>query len=154
MQEARQREASIRASPTAPHLRLPNVKLAFRGDITAKTSGRRTPMLGEMTQNIREVLDRRTDLSTFVVHLTRDKDEQSARQALDTILSERVLRARTAMGWAKEQDDDLDFAKQSQRVVCFSETPLEHIYSLVADIEGRAIRLAPRAACRQDHALL
>jgi hypothetical protein len=33
--------------------------------------------------------------------------------------------------------------KQTYRVVCFSETPLEHIYSLVADINGRRIRLRP-----------
>jgi hypothetical protein len=96
-----------------------------------------------MPQLIRDVLNRRTDLSTFVVHLTRDKGERTARQALDSIIRERVLRAQTAMGWARLEDDQADPTKQSQRVVCFSETPLEHIYSLVADIEGRAIRLAP-----------
>jgi hypothetical protein len=96
-----------------------------------------------MPQNIRDVLNRRTDLSTFVVHLTRDCGERTARQALDSIMRERVLRAQTPMGWAKEQDHPTDLRQQSQRVVCFSETPLEHIYSLVAEIEGRAIRLAP-----------
>lgn len=47
------------------------------------------------------------------------------------------------MGWAKEQDDADDPSKQSQRVVSFSETPLEHIYSLVADIVGRQVNLKP-----------
>jgi hypothetical protein len=47
------------------------------------------------------------------------------------------------MGWAADQDDPADPAKQSQRVVCFSETPLEHIYSLVADIDGRRVHLEP-----------
>jgi hypothetical protein len=45
------------------------------------------------------------------------------------------------MGWDQDADDDP--AQQSQRVVCFSETPLEHVYSLVADIEGRQINLEP-----------
>jgi hypothetical protein len=92
---------------------------------------------------IREVLNRRTDLSTFVVHLTREREGLSARQALDAIASNRVLRAQTPLGWAKSEDDAADATKQTQRVVCFSETPLEHIYSLVADIEGRDIHLAP-----------
>ena len=99
-----------------------------------------------MAQQIREVLNRRTDLSTFVVHLTRDREECSARQALDSIISEQTLRAGGPMGWAKEQDDPDGPRRQTQRVVCFSETPLEHIYSLVAEIEGRDIRLAPYGA--------
>lgn len=47
------------------------------------------------------------------------------------------------MGWADDEDDPHDDAKQSQRVVCFSEVPLEHIYSLVAEIPGRRVRLEP-----------
>jgi len=47
------------------------------------------------------------------------------------------------MGWTPEQDDESDPSAQSQRVVCFTETPLEHIYSQVADIAGRKIKLAP-----------
>jgi Putative abortive phage resistance protein AbiGi, antitoxin len=96
-----------------------------------------------MGQSIREVLHRRTDLSTFVVHLTRATPERTARQALDSIIRERRLRASTPMGFGKANDDPSDSEKQSQRVVCFSETPLEHIHSLVADIEKRQIKLAP-----------
>lgn len=33
--------------------------------------------------------------------------------------------------------------RDTQRVVCFSETPLEHVYSLFADIENRTYRLQP-----------
>jgi hypothetical protein len=97
----------------------------------------------EMALQIREVLNRRSDLSTFVVHLTRSRDNVSARDRLAAILAERRIEAVTPMGWAAEQDDALDPAKQTQRVVCFSETPLEHIYSLVADIEGRQVQLEP-----------
>jgi hypothetical protein len=96
-----------------------------------------------MTRQIREVLDRRTDLSTFVVHLTRERAGVSARAALDSIIEHRTLRAGSPMGWAKDQDDPTDEEERSQRVVCFSETPLEHIYSLVAEIEGRKVKLAP-----------
>lgn len=92
-------------------------------------------------QNIRDVLNRRNDLSTFVVHLTRDSMTATANQNLRSIIEGRTLQARSPMGWAEDQDDPTDPSKQSQRVVSFSETPLEHIYSLVAQITGRQINL-------------
>ena len=96
-----------------------------------------------MAQQIRDVLNRRDDLSTFVVHLTRSQDGVSAKERLRAMLDEGEILAMTAMGWASDQDDPDDPAKQTQRVVCFSETPLQHIYSLVADIEGRQVKLEP-----------
>jgi hypothetical protein len=103
---------------------------------------------------IREVLSRRNDLSTFVVHLTRDIEELDnegrpffipAEQSLRWIIEQRSLKAFSPMGWAKTEDEAANAARQSQRVVCFSETPLEHIYSLVAEIEDRErdIKLEP-----------
>lgn len=92
---------------------------------------------------IRELLNRRNDLSTFVVHLTRQRvPGVSARTTLETIIAERRLRALSPMGWAKTQDFS-ESARQSQRCVSFSETPLEHIYSLYTDVDGREIRLQP-----------
>lgn len=96
-----------------------------------------------MAQTIREVLNRRDDLSTFVVHLTRARDGISAKDRLTTIINDRQIIAGSPMGWAADQDDPADATKQTQRVVCFSETPLQHIYSLVADIEGRQVKLEP-----------
>jgi hypothetical protein len=100
-----------------------------------------------MAQSIQEVLNRRTDLSTFVVHLTRDREESAdtdtAAENLASIIRERRLRALTPMGWAKALDDPNDSSRQSQRVVAFSETPLEQVYSLFAEIEGRSINLRP-----------
>jgi hypothetical protein len=91
---------------------------------------------------IRTILHRRTDLSTFVVHLTRRRDAGYGPQdALVDIARARRLEARTPLGWAKAQDDPSDPTKQSQRVVCFSETPLEHINLMVGPIEGRAIAM-------------
>lgn len=93
---------------------------------------------------IRTILHRRTDLSTFVVHLTRRRDANYGPQdALVDIVRSGRLEARTPLGWAKAQDDPNDPAKQSQRVACFSETPLEHINLMVGPIEGRAIAMEP-----------
>lgn len=93
---------------------------------------------------IRTILHRRTDLSTFVVHLTRRRDlGYGPQDALVDIARSGQLEARTPLGWAKAQDDPNDPTKQSQRVVCFSETPLEHINLMVGPIQGRAIAMEP-----------
>ena len=93
---------------------------------------------------IRTILHRRTDLSTFVVHLTRLRDAgYSAQDALVDIARAGRLEARTPLGWAKLQDDPSDLSKQSQRVVCFSETPLEHINLMIGTINGRTIAMEP-----------
>lgn len=94
--------------------------------------------------SIRDVLQRRTDLSTFVVHLTRDTDGASASENLRSIAQERLLRAGSPKGWATWKGFGLDGeALESQRVVCFSETPLEHVNAMFADIDGRSIHFRP-----------
>src|SRR6266508_3215070 len=52
---------------------------------------------------------------------------------------------RRAMGWALGVPGLAlnDAERESQRVVCFSETPLEHAYSLFSDIRNRAVKLKP-----------
>jgi hypothetical protein len=90
---------------------------------------------------IDEVLQRRGDLSTFIVHLTRDSDAGSARENLASIIRERTLRAGSPKGWATWERFELaDDALETQRVVCFSETPLEHVHGLFAEIEARSVR--------------
>jgi hypothetical protein len=90
---------------------------------------------------ISEVLNRRTDLSTFVVHLTRDSETGTARDNLVSIIEERRLRAGDSKGWATWDGFGLnEDALATQRVVCFSETPLEHVHSLFAEIDGRALQ--------------
>jgi hypothetical protein len=93
--------------------------------------------------DIGDVLNRRSDLSTFVVHLTRDSNGTSAADKLTKIIQDRRLVAGSPMGWVSNEDVPDDPEKQSQRVVCFSEVPLEHVYSLVADIAGRKVALKP-----------
>jgi len=103
-----------------------------------------------MSLSIADVLNRRSDLSTFVVHLTRDHGGQdSARSRLERIVAERRLTAGEPRGWAvgvRNRDGALALTteqRETQRVVCFSETPLEHIYSMFADIQNRTYRLRP-----------
>ncbi|WP_118837891.1 abortive infection system antitoxin AbiGi family protein [Salinibacter ruber] len=98
------------------------------------------------------ILGQRTDLSTFVVHLTRSGQDQSARENLIEMLEEGTIEARNPYGSAvgplrKEiengnaSQEDLD----SQNVVCFTETPLEHMSLLLRDIDDldREMEYAP-----------
>jgi Putative abortive phage resistance protein AbiGi, antitoxin len=93
--------------------------------------------------DIREVLNRRTDLSTFVVHLTRNRPGQTAKEALESIIAQRLLRAGEPRGWALGAPgiNLTEGMRATQRVVCFSETPLEHAYALFADIAYREVQL-------------
>ena len=92
---------------------------------------------------IRSILHRRTDLSTFIVHLTRRMPNYGPQDALVDIARSGRLEAGTALAWAKAQDDRNDRTKQSQRAVCFSETPLEHINLMIGDIQGRRVVMEP-----------
>ena len=110
---------------------------------------------GEYRWDIKELLHRRTDLSTFVIHWSRDTDDGiTALENLKGILHSGHLEARTAMGAAtytlRAMRDEgtlgkeaLEQALRTQRVVCFTEAPLEQAWSLVCNIEGRANRLEP-----------
>jgi hypothetical protein len=94
--------------------------------------------------DIRELLSRRADLSTFLVHLTRDtEDGRTAKSNLKRILKRHVLLARRPFGPAGDSSPELskrDLA--TQRCVSFSETPLEHIHCLTCEIPGRGVRLS------------
>jgi hypothetical protein len=49
---------------------------------------------------IERLLHRRSDLSTFLVHLTRDRSDDDARDNLLGILAARKVEARRALGMA------------------------------------------------------
>lgn len=90
---------------------------------------------------IGDLLNRRSDLSTFLVHLTKGDDPKAA---LESILADQAIDARSAMGWAKNEAEAFGrSAERSQRVVCFSETPLDQIYTMFADIARREVKLKP-----------
>jgi hypothetical protein len=96
---------------------------------------------------IEDLLQRRTDLSTFLVHFTRTSDDQSAREHLLNILIEGQLRCGHVLGMAADAADQFKDRQpqffESQRVVCFTETPLEHAWMMCEHIETRQIDFSP-----------
>jgi len=108
----------------------------------------------EREWQIEELLHRRTDLSTFVIHWTRDYEGVPARENLKTILASHNIEARNPMGVGHRtlqrlrdagalSEVDYETSKQSQHVVCFTETPLEHAWSFVCNIGNRTYKLQP-----------
>lgn len=95
--------------------------------------------------NIADVVARRSDLSTFLVHLTRDGNEgDSAESRLRTILSSGVLEARSVFGSFKQHEAKLtEPAVASQKCVCFTETPLEFTQLLLEQISYRDVVFRP-----------
>lgn len=89
---------------------------------------------------IEELLHRRSDLSTFVVHFTRDSGRASARENLEAVLHSQTIEARTVYGMAKNLAATNPDVADSQRTVCFTETPLEHAWMMCQDIDYRQIR--------------
>ncbi len=82
-------------------------------------------------QDIREVLNRRSDLSTFVVHLTKDK------KSLEGIVKHWKIEAKSVWGLAKNKLADNTPEAKSQKCVCFTETPLEYLYLMIKPIKDR-----------------
>src|SRR5207248_3485895 len=84
----------------------------------------------------------RNDLSTFLVHLTRDYEGVPAKGNLESILRARRIAARNTYGHLRKRLADQRRDMPSQRTVCFTETPLEFTYLLVDNIENRQFRFA------------
>lgn len=98
-----------------------------------------------MAQSIEELLHRRTDLSTFLIHFTRDGEESSAKENLLNMLRSGCVEARNPYGMGRNialTSTDADF-QNSQRVACFSETPIEHAWMMCTEIEGRENGFGP-----------
>jgi hypothetical protein len=96
----------------------------------------------EMKTSIIDVLARRTDLSTFVVHFTRKtEDGNSARMNLRSILKGSVIEARSPFGPAFQKVANVG-DRDSQECVSFSETPLEYVYCLIGKIPNRRFNLS------------
>jgi len=93
--------------------------------------------------DIRELLARRTDLSTFLVHLTRDTPEGTARQALESILTYSTIEARSMFGAARGRLEKLGLMLDSQKCVCFTETPLEFAHLLLSELPNRDCTFRP-----------
>jgi hypothetical protein len=90
-----------------------------------------------MAKRIEDLLHRRSDLSTFLVHFTSDYGGKSANENILNILQSGVIEARNAFGSGQRTASDDDDFQASQHVVCFTETPLEHAWMMCEEIEGR-----------------
>ncbi|CAL9362849.1 hypothetical protein SUDANB121_00710 [Nocardiopsis dassonvillei] len=95
------------------------------------------------TRTIEELLHRRSDLSTFLVHLSRNNQgkENDARDNLLSILVSRRISATSFFGVAEDQAKQVPEVAETQRVVCFSETPIEHVWMMCEQIPGRSVQL-------------
>ena len=94
-----------------------------------------------MSRSINDVLALREDISDFLVRLTKSVPGDPTATAiinLASILRDGRIEARNPHGKAK----GMGMADDTQKAVCFSETPLQHIRDLV-DIAGRKVNLEP-----------
>ncbi|HEU5303893.1 MAG TPA: hypothetical protein VFU40_04550, partial [Gemmatimonadales bacterium] len=96
----------------------------------------------------RELLARRTDLGTFVVHLSREYKSGTAQENLKGIIELKLIRARSPFGAACDALRKRSAPKEdveSQRCVSFTETPLEHLHLLLQEVEDmkRDCRFGP-----------
>ena len=91
---------------------------------------------------IKQLLNRRSDLGSFVVHLTREYEGALPKDNLINILKCNKIEARTMLGAAVSFLTSKTVSLDSQKCVCFSEVPLEHLYTLFESIEERQINFA------------
>lgn len=93
--------------------------------------------------SVLELLEGRSDLSTFLVHFTRTQDDRSTgRSVLLKILNDQNLKATRVHGIAKSRLEGSP-VEQLFAVVCMSEAPMAHWSMLCAEIPGRTWRFAP-----------
>jgi len=92
---------------------------------------------------VERLLARRTDLSTFLVHLTRSSGGESAKDRLKNIVRTHVIEARSPYGPAVPRIQKAGQNADSQKCVCFTETPLEHVHILTSEIDDRDFRFEP-----------
>ncbi len=93
--------------------------------------------------SIEKILVRRSDLSTFLVHLTRRNDTETARDCLESIITSRRLKARNPFGPTVRKLTSAGLPTDSQKCVCFTETPLEFLYLMLEEVEERRMRFEP-----------
>ena len=97
-----------------------------------------------MPKHIKEIIARRNDLSTFVVHLTKDtSDQNSAKANLTSIINQGRIHAHNIFGYAASLARKCPEAGISQKTVCFTETPLEHLNLFLEDIGNRQCHFKP-----------
>lgn len=103
-----------------------------------------------MARTIDEILHFRSDISPFLAHLTREREEISAKNALHSILEQRSLvvgsesisAAQYAIKYKRRKKLEVEELREYFGAVSFTETPISEIHCLL-EIEGRKVDLAP-----------
>lgn len=95
------------------------------------------------TMNIEQLLARRTDLSTFLVHLTRSNNGTEPIDGLIGILRDQKIKAESPFGMAVKKLERKSISTDTQKTVCFTETPLENVNLLTEVIDGRECQFRP-----------
>lgn len=95
-----------------------------------------------------EFLKRKRDFSPLLVHLTRDnhpdsKEPQKAKEVLERILLQRKLRAFSPYCLFNSEIEADKQLKDMFKVVCFTETPLDLVDTLIMPLEGRSLTPQP-----------
>ena len=98
-----------------------------------------------------EFLDKKRDFSPLLVHLTKDDFDYdgefviSAKDVLDTILSEQTLRAFNHFClFSPNLTESQNISLQDKfKVVCFTETPIDQIDVLISKVSGRNFEPKP-----------
>src|SRR5258706_13210636 len=85
---------------------------------------------------------RRTDLSSFLVHLTRD-DQHSAKQNLIKILKSKTINALNHHCLFQKSLNTRPKNAAKFRVVCFTEAPLAELNYLTQQMYKRSKQLSP-----------
>lgn len=94
-------------------------------------------------KDIKDILSCRSDLSTFLVHLTRDNNDKSAKDNLGSIIRSWTIEARSPLGSAVKRLTKKGMNTDSQKCVCFTEAPLEYIRLMLEKIDDRDYQFAP-----------
>lgn len=88
----------------------------------------------------------RSDISKFLVHLTRKTKEVGADENLISILEDKTISARNHHCLFSPKINKMALSKvlkNSFKTVCFTETPLDQIQKLAAENSQRSIKLKP-----------
>jgi len=90
----------------------------------------------KMTRIIEDILFFRADISPFLTHLTRDADDESAKDKLEKIIDDKKLVAGESeisdvRFGGNTLDMSIDKKKKFFGAICFTETPLNEIHCLL-----------------------
>ncbi|HHX8502204.1 abortive infection system antitoxin AbiGi family protein [Vibrio diabolicus] len=93
-----------------------------------------------------EAVKDRQDFSRFLVHLTKDSDDATAKDNLISIIESQVIEAKNhhcLFGYDMDRMEFTHGLKSKFNTVCFTEVPLNELRHLAKPIKGRKIKLSP-----------